>query len=446
MRIAVIGAGVVGVCTTWELADDGHDVHCFDRHDSVAAQSSFAHTGLLGTLAPSFMPPPRHGATTALKEWRWLRAHRRSGRTTTPADLQALHQLGAASRQHLDHLCRRLDIQIERSQGTLVLLHDAAQLDEAAARLPTWQQAGLTARLVDAEACQALEPGLGGDPQTRDRPLELAGGLHLPDEGAGNCRQFAQQLRDRAERQHGAQFHFGISVQQLASSGGRPLLTLHRPADRPATEALAGDAPDRHAPGPAPFADTATLPRTWQEDFDAVVLCTGASGGLTARMPQTLPLRAVWGHTITFRLHPQGLPIRSAVVDAQTGVTITRLGDRLRVAGTHRLTPADATPPAAGDAALQALYQAVERWFPSAIQRADSQVWTGARACLPGPLPTIGASAQAGIWLNMGHGGAGWALACGSARRLADLVAASATSATPVTATAPLVATDRMNA
>jgi D-amino-acid dehydrogenase len=42
---------------------------------------------------------------------------------------------------------------------------------------------------------------------------------------------------------------------------------------------------------------------------------------------------------------------------------------------------------------------------------------------LPDGPPVLGASGAPGVWLNLGHGSSGWALSCGSARVLADLVA-----------------------
>jgi D-amino-acid dehydrogenase len=53
----------------------------------------------------------------------------------------------------------------------------------------------------------------------------------------------------------------------------------------------------------------------------------------------------------------------------------------------------------------------------------DAQHWKGARPMLPDGPPVLGPSGLAGIWLNLGHGSSGWALACGSARVLADSVA-----------------------
>ena len=50
-------------------------------------------------------------------------------------------------------------------------------------------------------------------------------------------------------------------------------------------------------------------------------------------------------------------------------------------------------------------------------------MWRGARAMLPDGAPAIGPSGTPGVWLNLGHGASGWALACGSARLLADQLA-----------------------
>src|SRR6185503_3558921 len=54
MRVAVIGAGIVGVTTAYELACDGHEVTVFERQASVAAETSFANAGL---VAPGYVTP-----------------------------------------------------------------------------------------------------------------------------------------------------------------------------------------------------------------------------------------------------------------------------------------------------------------------------------------------------------------------------------------------------
>jgi choline dehydrogenase-like flavoprotein len=54
MRVAVIGAGIVGVTTAFELAADGHAVTVFERRGSVAEETSFANAGV---VAPGYVTP-----------------------------------------------------------------------------------------------------------------------------------------------------------------------------------------------------------------------------------------------------------------------------------------------------------------------------------------------------------------------------------------------------
>src|SRR4051812_37281134 len=54
MKVAVIGAGIIGVTTAFELAVDGHEVTVFERRASVAEETSFANAGV---IAPGYVTP-----------------------------------------------------------------------------------------------------------------------------------------------------------------------------------------------------------------------------------------------------------------------------------------------------------------------------------------------------------------------------------------------------
>ena len=54
MRVAVVGAGIVGVTTAYELAAQGHEVTVLERRGSVAEETSFANAGV---LAPGYVTP-----------------------------------------------------------------------------------------------------------------------------------------------------------------------------------------------------------------------------------------------------------------------------------------------------------------------------------------------------------------------------------------------------
>ena len=58
MKIAIIGAGVVGVTTAYMLAKTGHEVSVFDREPRAAMESSFANGGQLSYGFASPMGTP----------------------------------------------------------------------------------------------------------------------------------------------------------------------------------------------------------------------------------------------------------------------------------------------------------------------------------------------------------------------------------------------------
>jgi D-amino-acid dehydrogenase len=107
-------------------------------------------------------------------------------------------------------------------------------------------------------------------------------------------------------------------------------------------------------------------------------------------------------------------------MDERYKVAISRLGQRVRVAGSAEIG-GNAT--AKRKAAIDTLYKVLQDWFPGAAQlTAGVQEWKGARPMLPDGPPLLGASGVPGVWLNLGHGSSGWALSCGSARAVADLI------------------------
>jgi len=132
----------------------------------------------------------------------------------------------------------------------------------------------------------------------------------------------------------------------------------------------------------------------------------------------------VWGYSVTAPIrhneqHPDQGP-RAAVIDLAQGVTISRIGNRLRVAGVQELggSPAEHNPQA-----LESVYARLHDWFPGISRLNQALPWKGARPSLPDGAPVIGTAGPPGVWLNLGHGNNGWALACGSARVLAEQIA-----------------------
>ncbi len=400
----MIGAGIVGVTTAFELSRDGHEVTVFERHASVAAETSFANAGV---LAPGYVTPwaapgmpgkvlagllrrhsaVRFGAGTAAAApwlWRFLRACRKPAYLANRTRMQRLAQF---SREQMDALTAELQLQFEQSRGYTVLLRTPADLARAHGGIGLLRDLGVAFELIDAARCRVVEPGLSSDAQ-------LHAAIHLAHDGVGNCRQFAHLMKAHAIAL-GAQFRFGHSMQRIT------------PGTQPAVESLASN-------------DTPKQPRS--ETFDAVVVCAGqASKPALAALGIKLPLLPVYGYSVTAPLrHVEALPDfgpKSGLMDERYKVAISRLGQRVRVAGSAEI---GGRPGVMRPGAIGTLYKVLDDWFPGCADMRRAQVWQGARPMLPDGPPVIGPSGAAGVWLNLGHGSSGWTLACGSARVLAD--------------------------
>jgi D-amino-acid dehydrogenase len=137
-----------------------------------------------------------------------------------------------------------------------------------------------------------------------------------------------------------------------------------------------------------------------------------------------LPLARLLGHSVTLPLRLEDMSASSigptsAVIDAAQRISITRSGSRVRVAAVTRL---GGQASANDRSAVAPLYRLLDHWFPGCARASQAQHWAGACSALPDGLPLIGASGVRGVWLNIGHGDTGWAMACGSAKVLSDSI------------------------
>jgi D-amino-acid dehydrogenase len=407
MRVAVIGAGIVGVTTAFELATDGHEVTVFERRSSVAEETSFANAGV---VAPGYVTPwaapgmpakvlknlwSRHAAVRLARPgapgqlgwlWRWWKA---CAGPVHLANRSAMHRLAHYSQQRLRALTHDLRLEYEQTSGYMILLRSSADLKLARAGLGMLAELGVAFHLIDPDKARTIEPGLNPDV-----PLKAA--IHLPNDEVGNCRQFAHLMRLESQRL-GARFSFQREVTELRA-GTRPVVR-HVAEGQGAPEA--------------------------EESFDAVVVCAALGARpLLQRLGCPMPLMPVFGYSLTAPLrliegHPEFGP-RAGVMDERYKVAISRLGQRVRVAGSAEV---GGRSDRMTQQAIETLHKVLDDWFPGCAQHGQAQYWKGARPMLPDGPPVLGPSGADGIWLNLGHGSSGWALSCGSARVVCDLIA-----------------------
>ena len=409
MKIAVIGAGIIGVTTAFELAADGHEVTVFERRGAAAEETSFANAGV---VAPGYVTPwaapgmpgkvarflfsrhapvrvtfPLSGSDLAWM-WRWYRS---CDLATYQANRARMQRLAFYSRTRLHEITNRFQLEYDRSVGYMVLLRGEKDRKLVQPGLQVLRDAGVPFKEIGADEARSIEPALSLD-------TSLAGAVHLPQDEVGNCRQFALLLKNEAQAR-GVVFEFNSTVDPL-DAAQPSLLTIRTP----------------DAPAPV------------QRRFDAVVACGGVDSALLLRpLGLHVPLAPVYGYSISAPIRePLNAP-RSALMDERYKVAISRLGNRVRIAGSAEIGGA---PERKRPAAIQTLYKVLHDWFPGAARLTGAsgavQEWKGARPMLPDGPPLLGATGIPGVWINIGHGSSGWALSCGSARAVADLMAGRA--------------------
>ena len=425
MKIAVVGAGIVGITSAYELARDGHEVTVYERRGAAAEESSFSNAGV---LSPGYVTPwaapgmswkvakhlfSPHAAfrlsmPLAASDLSWLWQFWRACNPQTYIQHRtALQQLAFYSRTHLHAITERHTLEYDRANGYLVALRTEKDRALVQSSLQVLRDLGVDFSELDEAAARNIEPAI--NPDTR-----FVGAIHLEQDEVANCRQFALLLKDECKRM-GVQFEFNAAVQSVREDTTAltrcVTLLIHREsASLGMHSPPLSAAPNKHPP---------STPIT----HDAVLLCTGVhTNELLAPHGAHLPLRPVYGYSVSAHIkEPLNAP-RSGLMDEHYKVSITRLGQRVRVAGSAQV---GGRPGHLNSAALQTLYKVLHDWFPgAAIMSQGVQEWQGARPMMANRPPVIGPlRTNSPLWLNVGHGSSGWALSCGSARLLADQIA-----------------------
>ncbi len=400
MKIAVLGAGVVGVTSAWYLARAGHEVTVVDRQEAAAMETSFANGGQIST---SHAEPWANPATPkqVLKwlgredspilfrlradphQWAWGLAFLRE---CLPARTRAnAAQIAAINRYSLAQLqALRAETGIEYEQqtrGILRIYQDRNSLGEAVAAAELERLHGIDLRVLSATECVDVEPALA------DCAVPIAGGVLAREDESGDAHKFTQDLA-RLCAVRGVRFRYGSSVERIdASATGVSRVLLG------GGEVISAD---------------------------AYVVALGSYSPLLLRpLGVSIPVYPLKGYSITIPLAPGDVAPHISLSDGAYKLVMSRLGNRLRVAGTAELTGYDT---AINEVRCKAIVRRTFELFPKAGRPQEAQFWAGLRPATPGGVPCIGRTRYANLYLNTGHGTLGWTMACGAAAAIADIV------------------------
>ena len=159
---------------------------------------------------------------------------------------------------------------------------------------------------------------------------------------------------------------------------------------------------------------------TGRETADRYVCCLGPYAPIVLRsVGIRLPIYPIKGYSITLPVKdPEAAP-QSTLMDETHKVAITRLGDRIRVAGQAEIIGYNRK---LGSSATDTVRYVVNDLFPKGGDLARAEGWTGLRPMTPDGTPVIGPTRYDNLYLNTGHGTLGWTMSAGSGRAVADAV------------------------
>ena len=405
MKVIVLGAGLLGVTSAYFLRQQGHEVTVVDRQASAAAETSFANGGQISVSHAE--PWANPGAPLKVlkwlgkedapllfrlradaRQWRWgLQFLRECTPARTRHNIEQVVRLGTYSRDTLQQLRRDRAIAYdERTQGILHFYTSQQEFDAAEAPAAQMRELGCDRRVISADEAVKIEPALA-----HIRP-QLAGATYTSEDESGDANRFARELVKRCE-QDGVQFLMSHTVTALRTAGG---------------EIDHVEATDSEG-------------RFQRLRADAYVLAMGSLSPLLAKpLGIELPIYPAKGYSVTMPVKDASMAHQVSLTDDEFKLVFSRLGDRLRIAGTAELNGYDRD---LNRVRCEAIVRRVEELFPGAGDTERAQFWTGLRPATPSNVPIIGRSKVGKLFLNTGHGTLGWTHACGSGKSIARIVA-----------------------
>ena len=403
MHILVMGAGVVGTTTAWYLQKQGHQVTVVDRQNQAGLETSYANGGQISVshaepwANPSaplkvmkwlFQPdaPLLFRPRLDPAQWRWALSF--LGQCTSARAAHNIRQmvnLGTYSRSQLQALRKEAGIEYNHlEKGILHFYTNPAEFDGAMEPTRIMQDLGCDRQIIDADRAVELEPAL--------KPIRnrIAGATYTSEDESGDARMFTQNLAKRCA-EAGVEFRYGTEILGFERAGERVL-------------------------------GIQTLREGHHETLraDAYVLSMGSfSAALASQLGIFLNIYPAKGYSITVPVKNEEAAFNISLTDDEYKLVYSRLGDRMRVAGTAELNGYSRK---LNYTRCRAIVRRTAEVMPEAGYWDQAEFWTGLRPATPSNVPYIGKSHFANLYLNTGHGTLGWTHSCGSAAALADII------------------------
>ncbi|QNX06882.1 D-amino acid dehydrogenase [Acinetobacter seifertii] len=399
-HVIVIGAGITGVTSAYELSQLGYQVTVIDRHLYPAMETSFANGGQLSACNAEVW----NQKATVIKGFKWMRQkdaplllnpsfslHKYSWLVEFLSHIKNYEantiktvRLALLARKRLFEVAEKEQLQFDlEKRGILHMYHSKADYDVAKQVNDVLNKGTLERYSVSPEEMKTIEPSLTGD---------YFGGYYTPSDATGDIHKYSTALAEKT-KQYGVQYKFGLEVTDIKCHTDKVVLNCQPSAEHP------------HL----------SQSDSFQLEGDVLVVCGGVGSYQLADMVgERVNVYPVKGYSITVQLKDEK-SIKNApwvsLLDESAKIVTSRLGqDRLRIAGTAEFNGYNRDIRADR---IQPLVNWVNRNFDISTEHVVP--WAGLRPMMPNMLPVVKQSKQPRVFYNTGHGHLGWTLSAATA-------------------------------
>jgi D-amino-acid dehydrogenase len=396
MRVLIMGGGVVGVTTAYQLLKDGHEVVLLERQDGVARETSWGNAGMIAPGHSFVWSSPRapwillkslfrkdqalrFRFSTDPRLYTWsLKFLAECTEAKARRNTLRKHQIAMYSQRVLHEVIAAEPLDYDRNpRGVLYFHRDQAALEAGVAHMQILADDGQEIRVLDRAQVLELEPALQGN---------IVGGIYCPTDETGDSHKFTRSLAERCVAM-GAKVHTGTTITAIDTAG-----------------------------------DSVASVRAHGQAFeaDAYVMAMGSYSPKLARtIGIDLPIYPIKGYSLTIPIGNHQAPPTIGSVDETNLVAISRFGDRVRVTATAEFAGFDASHKPEDFAFMKSVAQEL---YPDGADYHRAEMWAGLRPMTPDNLPVLGRRKHRNLWFNTGHGHIGWTMSHGTARITADLI------------------------
>ena len=401
----MLGAGVIGVSTAWYLSKCGHEVTVVERTPGAGLETSYANGSQISVSQSEPWAAP--GAPFKVIKWLfqadapllfrpdfdWQQIRWGLGflRECLPSryrfNIQQMVNLGLYSRQSLQALRDETGIEYDHAtRGIIQFYTEASDYAGAASACELLSRYGIARKVITPAEAVAIEPALAS------LGARLKGASYAQSDESGDAYLFTKNLAAFAELR-GVKFLYNTTIEAIRTEDERISSVVVKRKDAVTYDAMSADA--------------------------YVVALGSYSTPMLRTIGLSIPVYPAKGYSATLSTAGFAGAPKVSLTDEAKKIVFSRIGERLRIAGTAELSGYSTE---LNMLRCEALIKRARVLFPDAADYDHPQYWTGLRPATPSNRPLIGQFGYQNLYLNTGHGTLGWTEGPGSGRALAALM------------------------